>query len=108
MPSNPAADWRAIAPATGAPQSPPCATYRVSPRRFISSAQACAMRSGSQPVLVGLPENPYPGNDGITTLKASSAAPPNAVGSVSGPMTLRSSITEPGQPWVMIIGSALL
>src|SRR5215213_5040913 len=41
-----------------APQSPPCATYRVYPRRFISTAQARAMRAWSQPVVVGLPENP--------------------------------------------------
>src|SRR5918993_1276720 len=31
------------------------------------------MRTGSQPVVVGLPENPYPGIDGITTWKASDA-----------------------------------
>src|SRR6185503_4728462 len=37
-----------------APQSPPCATYRVYPRRFISTAQARAIRAGSQPVVVGL------------------------------------------------------
>src|SRR2546425_13175240 len=41
-----------------APQSPPCATYRVYSRRFISTAQARAMRAWSQPVVVGLPENP--------------------------------------------------
>ena len=31
------------------------------------------MRIGSQPVAVGLPENPWPGSDGITTSKASAA-----------------------------------
>src|SRR2546421_7639851 len=41
-----------------APQSPPCVTYRVYPRRFISTAQAPAMRAWSQPVVVRLPENP--------------------------------------------------
>src|SRR6476646_1649347 len=45
--------------------------------------------------------------DGITTSKASSAFPPCAVGSVRGPTTPSISITEPGQPWVMITGSAL-
>ncbi len=64
------------------------------------------MWSGSQPVLVGLPENPYPGRDGITTSNASSALPPYAVGSVSGPITFSISTTEPGQPWVRISGNA--
>jgi hypothetical protein len=32
--------------------------------------------------------------------------PPCAVGSVSGPMVSSSSITEPGQPCVMISGNA--
>ena len=35
---------------TTAPQSPPCATNFVYPRRFISTTQARAMRSGPQPV----------------------------------------------------------
>ena len=54
------------------------------------------MRTGSQPVVVGLPENPYPGIEGITTWKASDALPPCAVGSVSGPMSFSCSTTEPG------------
>jgi len=45
--------------------------------------------------------------DGTTRWNASSAEPPCAVGSVSGPMTPSSSITEPGQPCVMISGNAL-
>ena len=60
----------------GVPQSPPCATNRVYPRRFISTVQARAMRMGSQPVAAGLPENPWPGSEGMTTSKASSALPP--------------------------------
>ncbi len=40
------------------------------------------MRWGSQPVEVGLAEKPWPGSEGITTSKASSAVPPWAVGSV--------------------------
>ena len=46
------------------------------------------------------------GIDGSTRWKASSARPPCAAGSVSGPTVSSSSITEPGQPWVMISGSA--
>ena len=56
------------------------------------------MRSGPQPVLVGLPEKPYPGMDGITTWKASAALAPCAVGSVSGSMIFSCSTIEPGQP----------
>jgi hypothetical protein len=44
--------------------------------------------------------------DGSTRWNASSAEPPCAVGSVSGPTTPSSSITEPGQPCVMISGNA--
>ena len=46
------------------------------------------MRSRPQPISVGRDEKPKPGRDGITTSKASSARPPNAVGSVSGPIDL--------------------
>ena len=42
------------------------------------------MRTGSQPVSVGLPEKPWPGNDGMTRWKASAALAPWAVGSVKG------------------------
>jgi hypothetical protein len=42
----------------------------------------------------------------MTRWNASSAAPPNAAGSVSGPMMSQNSTTEPGQPCVMISGSA--
>ena len=42
----------------------------------------------------------------MTRSNASSAAPPCAVGSVSGPATSSISITEPGQPCVTISGSA--
>jgi hypothetical protein len=44
--------------------------------------------------------------EGTTTWNASSARPPWAVGSASGPITLRISTIEPGQPWVMISGNA--
>jgi hypothetical protein len=64
------------------------------------------MRMGSQPVSVGLPENPWPGSDGITRWKASAAGAPCAVGSVSGSMILSCSIVEPGQPWVTMSGKA--
>ena len=41
-----------------APQSPPCGTNFVYPRRFISTTQARAMWGQSHPVVVGLPEYP--------------------------------------------------
>ena len=41
------------------------------------------------------------------TQQPSSALPPNAVGSVSGPIVLRNSSTEPGQPCVSSRGSAV-
>ena len=62
----------------------------------INVAQASAIFSTDHPVRVGLPENPYPGSDGHTTWKSSA----------SGSITLWNSTTEPGQPWVMISGSA--
>src|SRR5215470_15549446 len=64
------------------------------------------MRGTSQPVSSGLAENPYPGIDGMTTWNASSALPPCAVGSLSGPITFSISTIEPGQPCVVISGSA--
>jgi hypothetical protein len=78
----------------------------VYPRRFISTTQARAVRGGSHPVAVGLPENPYPGSEGITRWNASAALPPCAVGLVSGSMIFSCSMIEPGQPWVTISGSA--
>ena len=44
--------------------------------------------------------------DGATTWNASSARPPWAAGSVKGPMIFVNSATDPGQPCVMISGSA--
>jgi hypothetical protein len=64
------------------------------------------MRAESQPASVGCDEKPKPGIDGMTTSNASSLLPPCAVGSVSGPITSSISITEPGQPCVMISGRA--
>ena len=74
--------------------------------RRMSSSQARAVRPRSQPTSTGSPEKPYPGSEGSTRSKASSALPPCAVGSVSGPTESIISMTEPGQPWVMISGSA--
>jgi len=91
---------------TPAPKSPPCDTKRVYPRRFISTTQARAVRCESQPVVVGLAEDPYPGKDGITRWKASEALAPWAVGSVSGAIILSCSMTEPGHPCVTMSGSA--
>jgi hypothetical protein len=64
------------------------------------------MRIGSQPVSRGLPENPWPGSDGITRWNASAGSAPLAVGSVSGSMILSCSMVEPGHPWVTMSGSA--
>src|SRR6188508_1382905 len=64
------------------------------------------MRPDSQPSWVGSPEKPYPGKDGRTTSNASAAVPPYLVGSVRGPTVSSSSMTEPGQPCVMISGNA--
>ena len=44
--------------------------------------------------------------DGATTWNASSALPPCAAGSVSGPMISMNSTTEPGQPCVTSSGRA--
>ena len=57
---------------------------------------------------VGLPENPWPGSDGITRWKASASLPPCDVGSVSGPMIFSCSMIEPGQPWVTISGERVV
>jgi hypothetical protein len=64
------------------------------------------MRLGSHPVKVGLPENPWPGSEGITRWNASSSLAPWPVGLVSGSMIFSCSMIEPGQPWVTISGSA--
>jgi hypothetical protein len=72
----------------------------------MSTTQARAIRAGSHPVDVGLAEKPWPGSDGITRWKASSALAPCAVGLVSGSMIFSCSTIEPGHPWVTISGSA--
>jgi len=58
--------------------------------------------------LAGLPENPWPGSEGITRWNASAALAPRAVGLVSGSMIFSCSMIEPGQPCVTTIGSAPL
>jgi hypothetical protein len=80
---------------TAALQSPPCATNSVYPRRCISTTHARAIRTGSQPVVVGLAENPWPGSDGITRWNPSASLPPCDVGSVSGSMIFSCSMIEP-------------
>src|SRR6478752_3683603 len=72
----------------------------------MSVANASAILGTPQPVAVGLPENPKPGSDGATTWNASAASPPNAVGFVSGSMSLWNSTIAPGHPWVMSNGTA--
>jgi hypothetical protein len=59
------------------------------------TSHARPIRSNPQPASVGRDEKPKPGKDGITTSKASSARPPYFVGSVSGPMSLICSKTDP-------------
>jgi hypothetical protein len=49
MPSSPGGACAAITSVIIAPQSPPCATNFLYPRRFISTTQARAMRAGSWP-----------------------------------------------------------
>src|SRR5713101_6551646 len=61
MASNSGGASTPIRSVMSAPQSPPCATNFLYPKRFISRTQARAMRSGSQPGVVGLPENPAQG-----------------------------------------------
>ena len=56
--------------------------------------------------MVGLPENPWNGSDGITRWNASLALAPWAVGFVSGSMIFSCSMIDPGQPCVTISGSA--
>src|SRR5580693_1723958 len=64
------------------------------------------MRGMVHPASCGLVENPKPGSTGITRWNAWLAFAPWAAGSVSGPMTLRNSSTDPGHPWVMTRGVA--
>lgn len=44
--------------------------------------------------------------EGTTRWNASPGSPPNAFGSVSGPMMFKNSTIDPGQPCVMISGMA--
>ena len=50
-------------------------------------------------------EKPKPGSDGTTTSNASAGSPPNAAGSVSGPITLWKSQNVQGQPCDRISGT---
>src|SRR5947209_19207181 len=106
MASNSGGPMRPITSETALPQSPPCATDRVYPRRSISVIQAREMRGTSQPGAVVLAVHPYPGSDGITMSKASDALPPCAVGLVSGSMIFNCSMIEPGHPCVTLTGNA--
>src|SRR5580704_16822366 len=66
MPSNSGWTCLAISVQTPAPKSPPCDTNFSYPRRFISTNQALAVRSGPQPDSVGFAENPNPGLYSLT------------------------------------------
>ncbi len=73
----------------------------------MSSANAPATRNRlPQPgSLIG--EKPKPGIDGSTRCTASSALPPCATGSVSGPTTCANSTNELGQPCTISSGRAV-
>ena len=61
-----------------------------------------------QPVSRGLMGEAESGQRrGITTSNESAASPPDATGSVSGPINFRNSTIEPGHPCVRIKGIAL-
>ena len=49
------------------------------------------------------PEKPNPGSDGMTRWNAGASG---SAGSVSGAITSRYSMTEPGQPWLSSSGVA--
>ncbi len=59
-------------------------------------SNARAVRATSQPGALSGVENPNPGIDGMTTWKASSARPPCATGSTSGPIIRVNSTNELG------------
>ena len=76
MPINSGGACTPISSAMMAPQSPPCATNFVYPRRFISTIHARAMWAGSQPVVVGLARKSVAGhrrNDHIERIGCISA-----------------------------------
>jgi len=56
-------------------------------------------------VVVALSENPWPGNDGITTRKPFTALPPRAAEFVRRSTIFSSSMTEPGHSCVTINGN---
>src|SRR6266511_1172718 len=62
-------------------------------------SNAVAVRWTFQPGELSGVEKPNPGGDGMTTWKASSARPPCAAGSTSGPIIRVNSTNELGQPW---------
>ena len=78
---------------TAFPQSPPWATYLVA-KAAHKHTPGTGDPDGFRPGASGLPEKPWPGNDGMTRSKASAAYPPYAVGSVRGPMILSCSTTS--------------
>src|SRR6476661_10589563 len=86
-------------PATPEPTSVACTANCWYPRRFINSANCCATpnRLPAPGAVTGV-ENPYPGNEGITTWNAVAGSSPCALGSVSGPIVFLNSNGELGQP----------
>ena len=98
--------WRAIVSVTALPQSPPCATNACS--QGASSARPGLGDRRGHPSLArsACPRSRSRAATGSRRRRRQRRLPPYAVGSVSGPMIFSCSTTEPGQPWVMMIGRA--
>jgi hypothetical protein len=96
--ARPGGDDGAGVPALGA--------GRGQPGRCISCAQARAARPVSCPGPASGAGKPKPGREAAAAGKAPAGPPLWRAGPASGPVMLVNSPTEPGQPWVMISGSA--
>src|ERR1700730_18465760 len=107
MPRHSGGSCAPISVVTTAPQSPPCAKNLSYPRRLMRFTHAVAIRVTPQPVERGLSAKPKPGSEGTTTGNESATLPPYALGFVSGPITSKNSMTDPGHPCVKISGTAL-
>ena len=105
MPSSPSGPWRPIASVTARRRRRP--GRRSGCSRGDSSARATPARRG-RPTSRARSARRRSRSRGQTAARGRKRPrpPPCAVGSVRGPSVSSSSITEPGQPWVMISGSA--
>jgi hypothetical protein len=64
----------------------------------MSRAKTSAISSTPKRGWFGRKENPYPGSEGATTVKASAGSPPKRAGSVSIGRIRSNSTIDPGQP----------